>query len=132
MNAYVSCNVLCNLNCKTCNGAGSNQCTDCDQGYYLSGGSCLQGQLLRSHYYPSGSGSGYYWISPNAWSTCGSHYVLFGYRQFQTGKYVGYQSDPIYSRNYYGFSVKMRVLFIDKWPSTGAIKIHRDNINNQP
>jgi len=26
----------------------------------------------------------------------------------------------------------MRILFIDKWPRTGAIKVHHDNINTQP
>ena len=26
----------------------------------------------------------------------------------------------------------MRVLFIDKWPSTGAIKVHHNNLGDQP
>lgn len=132
MSGYVTCSA-CAMGCKTCSGPGSNQCSDCEQGYYISSGTCYAGQSLRSHYYPSGAGSGQFSISHSLWTACGSYTgLLFGYLQTQAGKYVGYQSDPIYSRNYYGFSVKMRVLFIDKWPTTGAIMIRHNSLSNQP
>jgi hypothetical protein len=78
-----------------------------------------------NHYYPSGSGSGYFAISPSVSQSCGSYSLIFGYQQTQANKYVVYNS-PSFSTwngylNYYAISVKIRVLFIDDWPSTGAI-----------
>lgn len=52
--------------------------------------------------------------------------------QTQTGKYLFYQSDLISARNYYGVSVKMRIMFIDKWNKTGAIWLKKDSTSNQP
>jgi hypothetical protein len=134
MSSYVTC-TACDKSCKTCNGPLSTQCLSCEQGFTISnaaGGSCSAGQSLRNHYYPSGTGSGQFWLSHALWTSCGSHSLMFGYRQTQTGKHVGYQSDLISSRNYYGFSVKMRVLFIDKWPVTGAITVHHQTLTSQP
>ena len=132
MSSYVSCDTLCDYNCKTCNGSASSQCTQCEQGYALSAGSCISSQAIRSHYYPSGAGSGQFSLSHYVYSTCGSHSLIWGYRQTQTGKYLFYQSDSISNRNYYGVSVKLRVMFIDKWSKTGAIWIKKDSNANQP
>jgi hypothetical protein len=43
-----------------------------------------------------------------------------------------YISDAITNWNYYGVSVKMRILFIDKWPQSGAINIHKDTLSSPP
>ncbi len=73
----------------------------------------------------------------NAWvgstGTCGSHnYLMFGYRFNQTGKYISYVSNTISTFNYYGVSLKMRILFIDKWPSNAAIKVHLGTNTTEP
>ena len=139
MSSYVTC-TACDKSCKTCSGSLSTQCLSCEQGFSISnvaGGSCSAGAALalRDHYYPSGAGSSQFTIpSPitTVWTYCGPHYLLFGYRQTQAGKNIRYISDLISTRNYYGFSVKMRVMFIDKWPVTGAITIHHQTLSSQP
>lgn len=122
MSSYVTC-TPCDKSCNTCNGPSNNNCLSCEQGYTLSSGSCGAGQSLRNHYYPSGTGSGQFYTSDAIQRNCSGHYTIFGYQK-TTSESFGYQSDIITARNYYGYSVKMRVLFIDKWPVTGVIKIH--------
>jgi hypothetical protein len=131
MSAYVTCSP-CDKSCKTCDGPSSTNCLTCEQGYTLSGSrTCNAGQSLRNHYYPSGSGSSLFYTSDPTLRNCSSHYTIFGYQK-TTAESFGYSSDIITVRNYYGYSVKMRVLFIDKWPATGVIKIHDQSPSSEP
>jgi hypothetical protein len=142
MNAYVSCNVLCHYSCKTCNGSLFSNCVSCEEGYTLTPTNssyitCLSSQIIDNGYYSATSANSAFSASTLPSGTvgkCGSNYpnLIFGYRQNQTNKWVSYTSASISNYSYYGFSLKMRILFIDAWPSNAAIKVHLGVNTSEP
>jgi proprotein convertase subtilisin/kexin type 5 len=55
MNNYVSCDIRCDITCKNCTGTLSSNCAACNEGYTLSGGSCINSQVAVKQIWLTGT-----------------------------------------------------------------------------
>lgn len=119
----------CDLSCLTCNGPSSNNCVTCPEGFKISSGSCVNNLVYQTdHWYFAGatnstvSGSTAISHNLNNFNWCGNYYTLFGYQStFTTNHYFFYQSPSLSNLNYYGISVRVKILFIDHWDNTAGL-----------
>ena len=153
--AIATCDIRCHIRCKTCSGTAWNQCSSCDDGQTLSGGSCV-GSGISTYYawtrgnswtnsWTNATGGTYVYqytttLSSTSTRTCGSYTSYFGYEN-QDGARVGDQDTDskkvtftfkILNNKYYALRVKLELLFIDEFSDEAGIYISRDNSANEP
>lgn len=151
-----TCDIRCHITCKTCDGTGSSDCTSCENGHVLSGGSCSATNSITRYVWIRGNAASNSWGDGNGntysynryigssggapSSTCGNYTSYWGYENQENvyatdtdtdNKYFGFNF-AIFSNKYYAIEVKIELIFIDEFNEQGAVYVSRDSSTAAP